>query len=360
MAGDAGASDKKREVAAEFVLNETMQPGEEVDAVVMRMLRKLRVRRGTAVHLFVFGKIELAARVEVLLNQAEVQVPLTWVEGQSCNGAPLAGLQLMAVEPGCAVDYVRMEGRVVAATYHDGEAEHCVLGGIGPREVSAGAGAQTRDTLEMLDAALHLAGFALEDVARTWFYNDDILSWYDEFNRVRTTRYALCKFSCGSLPASTAVSGRNPAGAALTLAAWAVKPGAGACVREVASPLQCPAPQYGSSFSRATAIESGGVRRLLVSGTASIEPGGRTVHLGDVPKQVELSMQVIAAILETNGMSWADVQRASAYCKRPEYVGIFREWQHMHGQETMPVVPVHCDICRDDLLFELELDAVKR
>jgi enamine deaminase RidA (YjgF/YER057c/UK114 family) len=221
-------------------------------------------------------------------------------------------------------------------------------------------GEQTQECIDLLDAALQLAGFSLEDVARTWFYNDDILAWYNEFNRVRTARYQRCSFSCGSLPASTAVSGKNPSGAALVLAAWAVRPGAGASVRAVASPLQCPAPQYGSAFSRATAVDSGGVRRLLVSGTASIEPGGKTVHLGDVPRQVELSMKVIAAILEAHGMSWADVTRASAYCKRPEYVAVFREWQLSHGQMAMPVVPVYCDICRGDLLFELELDALQR
>ncbi len=346
----------------EFVLNEVMRTGEEWAMPVRRMLKALRERGGQAVHLFVFGECRHEEQVLGLLARHEVKTPITWVEGGSCTGERLAGLQMHAVGADGAVDYFSLFGRVVAARYHDGQAMHCLVGGVGPRQTEIWLGEQTLETLENLDAALHLAGFTLEDVARTWFYNDDILAWYDEFNRVRTARYQPCKFSCGSLPASTAVRGKNPRGAALTVAAWAVRPDTGRGgkeVREVASPLQCPAPQYGSSFSRATVIESGGRKRLLVSGTASIEPGGKTVHVGDVPKQIELSMNVIAAILQEQEMSWADVTRATAYCKRPEYLGIFREWQQRHGLEQMPVVPVHADICRDDLLFELELDAVR-
>ncbi len=339
-----------------------MRPGEVWSAPVKRILRALAARRGRAVHVFVFGDCRYAGQVRGLFEQADVRTPITWVEGESCLNEPLAGVQLHAVGRGCAVDYFSLSGRVVAARFHDGEAMHCLVGGIGPRDAEGTPCEQPQGALDQLDAALRVAGFALEDVARTWFYNDEILAWYDEFNRVRTARCRECQFTCGSLPASTAVSGKNPQGAALTVAAWAVRPDAGVAgkrVREVASPLQCPAPQYGSAFSRATLIETGGTQRLLVSGTASIEPGGKTVHVGDVPKQIELSMDVIAAILQAQGMTWDDVTRASAYCKQPEYLGVFLEWQRRHGLSGMPMVPVHCDICRGDLLFELELDAVR-
>ena len=35
----------------------------------------------------------------------------------------------------------------------------------------------------------------------------------------------------------------------------------------------------------------------------------------------------------------------------------FDAWCVAHGYEHLPVVPVHADVCRHDLLFELELDA---
>ena len=197
------------------------------------------------------------------------------------------------------------------------------------------------------------------DVIRTWFYNDDILSWYGEFNRVRSAHYSDIDFRIGALPASTAVLGRNPEGAALTVAGWAVRPLRGRPVaREVISPLQCPAHAYGSSFSRAVELESGGARRLFISGTASILPDGRTAWIGDPKRQIDLSMEVIEAILKSRGMSFADVTRASAYFKQSAFHFWFQEWMTHGNLDSKVVVPMHCDICRDDLLFELELDAV--
>src|SRR5207248_2848266 len=120
-------------------------------------------------------------------------------------------------------------------------------------------------------------------------------------------------------------------------------------------PLQCPAPAYGSSFSRAMEIESGGLRRLLVSGTASIHPDGRTAWVGDARKQVDLTMEVIAAILESRRMNFRDVTRATAYYRTPELVLHFEDWARERALLEMPVVSTHSVICRDDLLFELEL-----
>ena len=52
------------------------------------------------------------------------------------------------------------------------------------------------------------------------------------------------------------------------------------------SPLQCPALEYGSSFSRAAELRTPGWRRVVVSGTASILPGSHEVaHVGDVDAQ---------------------------------------------------------------------------
>jgi enamine deaminase RidA (YjgF/YER057c/UK114 family) len=102
-----------------------------------------------------------------------------------------------------------------------------------------------------------------------------------------------------------------------------------------------------------------GYRQILVSGTASIEPGGRTAHVSDVRAQIELSMQVVEAILASRGMAFADVSRATAYFKSPADTPVFDAWLARHELSAMPMVRTGCDICRDDLLFEIELDAIK-
>ena len=129
-------------------------------------------------------------------------------------------------------------------------------------------------------------------------------------------------------------------------------------VSSVPSPLQCPAPTYGSSFSRAVELSLPTHRHLLVSGTASIEPGGRTAHVGDFKAQVSLTMEVVQAILESRGMSYADVTRATAYLRRAADLAGFRDWARERGLSHLPVICTRADICRNNLLFEVELDAL--
>jgi hypothetical protein len=57
-------------------------------------------------------------------------------------------------------------------------------------------------------------------------------------------------------------------------------------------------------------------------------------------------------------MSFADVSRATAYFKSPADVAVWDDWRARHELRTMPVVCAGCEICRDDLLFEIELDAI--
>jgi enamine deaminase RidA (YjgF/YER057c/UK114 family) len=202
---------------------------------------------------------------------------------------------------------------------------------------------------------------SMKNVVRTWFYLDGILSWYGDFNQARNDFFARCELRAGSVPASTGVSGRNPAGSALTAVTWAIQPhGSSAnAFQVVPSPRQCPAPSYGSAFSRAVEICSTGCRQLLISGTASIAPDGHTEHAGDVRGQVELTMQVVKDILGSRAMSRADVSRATAYFTSPADVVLWEDWCNRHGWQSVPTVAACCDICRRDLLFEIELDAIQ-
>ena len=287
----------------------------------------------------------------------EAPGPVTWIQGFSCDGGPLAGLQAFAVR-GRAVTRVRHGNRIVGSVFEEEGARHCLIGGLRPTARTLGAGAQVQQTFGNMEWALDQAGFELGDVVRTWFYDENILAWYGEFNRVRSAHYATVKFRTGSLPASTGIGARNADGAALAVAARAVRPiGEGVRAKAVGSPLQCRTPADGSSFSRAMEIDSGGWRRLLVPGSASIHPGGKTARVGDPKKQVDLTREVIGGILQSRTMDYRDVTRANAYHRDPSYQRFFNEWCAERNLEAMPVVHTHCVVCRDDLLFEIERDA---
>lgn len=347
------------DVPPEIVLTETMRMGESVIGVFHRLAGKLAAQEAELLSLMIYASVAVRDEIEcaMLSGLGETQWPVTWIDGASCDGAPLAGVQAFAVR-GRTVTRVRRGDRIVGAVYEDAGARHCLFGGLGPTVRSLGASEQVRQTIGNLEWALDQAGFELADIVRTWFFNDDILAWYDEFNGVRSAHYAGVKFRTGSLPASTGIGIRTADGAALTLAARAVRPiGQGGCATEIGSPLQCPAPAYGSSFSRAMEVDSGGWRRLLVSGTASIFPGGKTAWIGDPRKQIDLTMEVVGAILQSRHMDYGNVTRATAYYRDSSFVRLFKEWCAAHDLQLLPVVNTQGVICRDDLLFEIELDA---
>ena len=107
---------------------------------------------------------------------------------------------------------------------------------------------------------------------------------------------------------STGMAGSNPQGTALVTGLIAVQPhdGAAAELQVIPSPLQCPALEYGSSFSRALEVSTPDLRRLFVSGTASIGSNGlEIVHVGDTNAQVARTVEVITAI--ANDISYDEV-----------------------------------------------------
>jgi enamine deaminase RidA (YjgF/YER057c/UK114 family) len=334
------------------------QPGEEIQAFCRRLAAQLSDLAATPLHLQIFGKTSASAATTDALRKffGGVDWPITWVEGSACDHRPIAGVQVHAFTG--SVERIVSGGRVVGSVFTDGGARQCFVGGLTPAGKTLSRTDQTRRALEDLQKFLALAGFDLADVVRTWFFLENILSWYDDFNRARTEIYSGANFRSGSLPASTGVGAKNPAGAALALAAWAFRPvEKNSCAEEVASPLQCPAPAYGSSFSRALEMSTNTGRRLFISGTASIAPGGKTLWVGDVCEQVELTMDVVEAILRSRGFEFADLTRATAYFRHPPDAGVFAEWLAANRRTQMPVVSAQCDVCRDGLLFELEAEA---
>lgn len=343
----------------------TVRPetGEPLESVVARLANALDSQDTELVKLDVFGPCALFEEGRRLLAGRfnGLPCPLQWVEGAGGETASVAGVQALAVS-GTRVNTIRHAGRPVGRLFNAGGARYCFLADVRPERIDGTKADQARRTFELLAELLRQAGMDLNALTRTWLYNADILSWYKGFNGVRTAFFNMHKVFDGLVPASTAVGGTNPAGAALVASALAVQPRAEAgdavSVNAVPSPLQCPALDYGSFFSRAVEIASGAFRRLIVSGTASIGPAGETLYPGDVVKQIGHTMEVVEAILDGRGMTLSDVTRALAYFKRIEDASAFDRYLGEHQLSDLPAVVAQNAICRDDLLFEIEVDAV--
>ncbi len=323
--------------------------------------RFLRKHNAGIVTQDVFGGCELYADGMDALSRAcgAVDWPVTWIEGYGLAPKKLTGTQVYAIS-GLSVQPVRLDGRIVGGVFEDDDARYCLLGDLRPMDTSCSRAGQARATLEKIEVALATIDMGFSDVVRTWFYIDEILSWYDEFNMVRNKLFEERGVFEGVVPASTGVGVANPAGAAVVAEVFAVKAknSHNVGISAVASPLQCPAIDYKSSFSRAVEVILPDHRRLYISGTASIDPAGATAHVGDVENQIALTMEVVAAILESRKMGWADTSRAIAYFKDIENAPLLNRYCRDKRLPHIPIAVAHGDICRDDLLFEIELDAV--
>jgi enamine deaminase RidA (YjgF/YER057c/UK114 family) len=211
---------------------------------------------------------------------------------------------------------------------------------------------QTRLVLERMEAALGGLRLSFHDVVRTWFFLDDILRWYDIFNLVRTQFFAERQL-LGRMPASTAVGPSLEGDPALLAGLVAVRPASGsASVYPVPSPAQGSAFDYGSSFSRAMEVSWSRGKRLYVSGTASIDAVGRTLHPGHLSAQIDRTFRVVRELLASRGFCFDDVTQAVCYLAQSDDGSLIQKVECLPQAST-----VRAAICREDLEFELELVA---
>ena len=128
---------------AEFVITGRMQAGEPIAAVFRRLVEELTAQDADLLSLMIYGSLLAKSEIDAAMRNilGDTAWPVTWVEGASCDGLPLAGVQAFAISRR-EVTRVRLGGRVVASVYEDGGARHCLLGGFGPNATSLRAPAQ--------------------------------------------------------------------------------------------------------------------------------------------------------------------------------------------------------------------------
>ena len=96
---------------------------------------------------------------------------------------------------------------------------------------------------------------------------------------------------------------------------------------------------------------------VFVSGTASIDAGGATTHVGDAAGQIHATIENVRAVLREMQCRDDDVVQVIAYCKTTEVEKVFNS---IKDKLAWPWITVICDICRPDLLFEIEATAMPR
>lgn len=298
----------------------------------------------------------LPARAAAWLDEIPPDDPWPVTVWPSAGGeAPLPAATQIWAAAGCPLQRLSLDGRTVGSLFEAAGVRYARLGGL------TGSGPSRPEQVRSLYGAgleaLRRHGFGFSHVARTWFCLDDILGWYGDFNRERDNFLAREGIAVADCPASTGVGGASGSAVVAGLLAVSAAHG-GALARPAPSPLQSEPSNYGVIFSRAKEIRAGGVRRLLVSGTASIDAEGRTVCAGHTAGQVERTADVVESCLGANGMSWANVTRGVAFIPRTGDEKAWASYSRRAGIDGLPVAVARNTLCRRDLLFEIEVDAV--
>jgi len=122
-----------------------------------------------------------------------------------------------------------------------------------------------------------------------------------------------------------------------------------------------------SSFSRGMRVDlGGGAVMLLISGTASIDEQGATVHVGDIRAQCRRTFQNITALLASEGVTWKDIVRTTCYLRDidRDYAQFNEERTAFYKEQGLVPLPastgVQAKLCRPELLVEIEAIAMFR
>ena len=219
--------------------------------------------------------------------------------------------------------------------------------------------AEAYDMFRVAEDLLVEAGMRFADVVRTWIHLRDIDRDYDALNRAR--RRFFRERGVDRLPASTGIQGiPSPDVHAFSLSLRAMTSARPLEITPMAAPSLNEAWSYGADFSRGLRIAGVNGVTLDVSGTASIDEGGRTVHVGDFPAQADRMLHNIGSLLERQGATFADVVSGVTYLRHADDAPALRAILRTRGFDGFPCALVEAPLCRRDMLCEAEVVAMLR
>lgn len=259
-----------------------------------------------------------------------------------------------------AVLFGRGESRILIGNVQSNENKDCRL--------------NSKNAYRRLSEIFESAGFQTNSIVRQWNYIENILGFdgieqrYQEFNNERSVVYGD-SFKEKGYPAATGI-GMNLGGIIIEFIAIQ---SSDLVTLPIDNPEQVAAHSYSKKvlvgdecvlkttpkFERARFLELFGKKIIFISGTASIL-GERTVGAGDPAFQTEVTINNIKQLYSdkvlariSTGDLLPKYGHARVYIKdRKDFAAIKKTFRMHFG--NLPVVYIVADICRQDLLVEIE------
>lgn len=217
--------------------------------------------------------------------------------------------------------------------------------------------AQTQAIFESYKEILSEKALNLKDhCLRTWFYVKDVDSNYHGLVTGRNEVFSKCNLTPNThFIASTGIQASfTDADALVMMDAYAVR----GLQPEQIKHLQAldhlsHTHVYGVAFERATAVAYRDRKHIIVSGTASIDSNGDVVHEGEVERQLDRTLENIAALLAQVDAGMDDMQHYIVYLRNSgDEEAICDTLRERMGDK--PFLVVTGRVCRPNWLVEIE------
>jgi len=360
-------------------LAEDVAPRSAAEAAYRSITELLASDNMRIVHERIYGSVSvceevLEVRKRVVTSSGLTNIaPPSYIQGRPCWGEGLTGICLQVIGGANVRQILNENGVASGYAWKSHGTEFLLLQNMHGLDLSSQDNSPQAQAARMFDktaAILGGCGAVYRDVVRTWIYLSDILDWYHQFNAARNDRYhgfGIMPDFTGemddqriALPASTGIEGDNPMGAAcmMDVLALAGPREARPDVEQMTNIRQEDAFMYGSAFSRGAYIGEQDAATILISGTAAIDEQGQSLYPGDIHGQISRTLDNIESLIGRKGASLSDICEANVFLKRAKDIDVFRKLAAERGLEDMPAVCMNMDVCRDDLLFEIDGAAI--
>jgi chorismate lyase/3-hydroxybenzoate synthase len=227
----------------------------------------------------------------------------------------------------------------------------------------------TQEAYQEICATLEAEGYP--HLLRVWNYLADInrdsggTERYRQFNTARQHALHTCgRAVAGSVPAASALGARSESPLVVYFLAGRVAP------LFVENPRQVSAYHYPSEygthspvFSRAALLRQSGSLTLFISGTASIV-GHQSLHPGDTAAQTRETLTNIEALVNEANRRAGDAHFDLAtlaykvYVRRPTDLAVIQGLLNSRVGPNAQILYLQADICRQDLLVEIEATGI--
>ncbi len=200
-----------------------------------------------------------------------------------------------------------------------------------------------------------------DNCMRTWFFVRDVDVNYKGMVNARNESFAALGLTPDThFIASTGICGSSPdPEVTVQLDTYAAEGLLPQQITYISAPTHLNnTSEYGVAFERATAIDYGDRRHLLVSGTASIDNQGNVVCTGDIHGQTYRMLENFGARLSSAQCVWHNVTHGIVYLRDMADYTTVRDII-AETCPTLPVVIVLAPVCRSGWLVEMECMAIR-